>query len=126
MRLLWVGLGGAVGSILRYLLSGIAQDAVPRSSFPLGTLAVNVVGCFAIGLLAELAESRGFMGPAARSFLMIGLIGGFTTFSAFASETVNAMRDGATAIAALNVILSLALGVAAVLGGRIAAASIWR
>jgi CrcB protein len=121
-----VGLGGAVGSVLRYLLSGITQDAVPRSTFPLGTLAVNVLGCFAIGALAELAETRGFMGPAARSFLMIGLIGGFTTFSAFASETVNAIRDGAAAIAALNVVLSLALGLAAVLGGRIAAAYIWR
>ena len=55
MRLLWIGFGGAVGSILRYLLSGVAQNLAPRSTFPLGTLVVNVCGCFAIGVLAELA-----------------------------------------------------------------------
>ena len=126
MRLLWIGLGGAVGSMLRYLLSGVAQDVAPRSTFPLGTLLVNVGGCFAIGVLAELAESRGFMAPATRSLVMVGLIGGFTTFSAFAHETVNAVRDGATGTAALNVVLSVGLGVAAVWAGRIAAAQIWR
>lgn len=126
MRLLWIGLGGAFGSILRYLLSGFGQNLVPRSTLPLGTLLVNVLGCFAIGALAELAESLGFMAPTTRSLVMVGLIGGFTTFSAFAHETVNAVRDGATSIAALNVILSVGLGLAAVWGGRVTAAQIWR
>ena len=126
MRVLWIGLGGAVGSILRYLLSGAAQDALPRSTFPLGTLVVNVLGCFALGVLAELAETRGFMSPATRSLLMVGLLGGFTTFSAFASETVSALRDGAALVAALNVASSVFLGLAAVWGGRVAAAQIWR
>ena len=115
-----------MGSILRYLISGVAQNAAPRSTFPIGTLVVNVAGCFAIGVLAELAETRGFMAPATRSLVMVGLIGGFTTFSAFAHETVNAVRDGASGIAALNVVLSLVLGLAAVWGGRIAVAQIWR
>lgn len=126
MRLLWIGLGGAIGSILRYLLSGVAQNAVPRSTFPIGTLIVNVCGCFAIGVLAELVESRGFMAPGTRSFLMVGLIGGFTTFSAFASETVNAARDGASGVAVLNVALNLALGLAAVWLGRITVVQIGR
>jgi len=126
VRLLWIGFGGAVGSILRYLLSGVAQNLAPRSTFPLGTLVVNVCGCFAIGVLAELAETRGFMAPTTRSLVMVGLIGGFTTFSAFAHETVNAVRDGASGIAALNVVLSVGLGLTAVWGGRITAAQIWR
>ena len=126
MRLLWIGLGGAVGSILRYLLSGVAQNAAPQSTFPLGTLVVNVCGCFAIGVLAELTETRGFMAPATRSLVMVGLIGGFTTFSAFAHETVNAVRDGASGSAALNVVLTLVLGLAAVWVGRIAVAQVWR
>ena len=126
MRLLWIGFGGGVGSILRYLLSGVAQNIAPRSTFPIGTLVVNVCGCFAIGVLAELAETRGFMAPATRSLVMVGLIGGFTTFSAFAHETVNAVRDGASAVAALNVVLTLVLGLAAVWGGRIIVTEIWR
>jgi fluoride exporter len=126
VRLLWIGAGGAAGSILRYLLSGVAQNLAPRSTFPLGTLVVNLCGCFAIGLLAELVESHGFMAPAVRSLVMVGLIGGFTTFSAFANETVNAARDGASGIAALNVLLSVGLGLAAVWGGRIAVTQIWR
>ena len=126
MRVLWIGLGGAVGSILRYLLSGAAQDALPRSTFPLGTLVVNVLGCFVLGVLAELAETRGFMSPATRGLLMVGLLGGFTTFSAFASETVSALRDGAALVAAINVAASVFLGLAGVWGGRVAAAQIWR
>lgn len=126
MRLFWIGIGGAVGSILRYLLSGVAQDFAPKSTFPLGTLVVNVTGCFAIGMIAELTESRGFMTPAARSMVIVGLIGGFTTYSAFANETVNAVRDGASGLAVLNVALNLVLGLLAVWVGRITAVQIWR
>ena len=126
MRVLLVGLGGFVGSVLRYWLSGLAQDAAPRSTFPFGTLVVNVLGCIAIGVLAELAEARGFLTPERRALLMVGLLGGFTTFSAFANETVSALRDGAHAIAAMNVALSVGGCLAAVWAGRSLAHAIWR
>jgi fluoride exporter len=126
LRVLLIGLGGFMGSILRYWLSGLAQDTVPGSVFPVGTLFVNVLGCLAIGALSELAEARGFMSSEARALLIVGLLGGFTTFSAFANETVNALRDGAWVLALANVALSVTVCVAAVGAGRLAAAVLWR
>jgi len=126
MRVLLVGVGGFVGSVLRYWLSGLAQGTASRSTFPVGTLAVNVVGCVAIGVLAELAEARGFLTPERRALLVVGLLGGFTTFSAFANETVNALRDGSHAVAAANVAFSVGGCLAAVWAGRSLAHLIWR
>jgi CrcB protein len=125
VRVLLIGLGGFAGSVLRYWLSGLAQGLAPASIFPIGTLCVNVLGCFAIGALSELAEARGLLGPEARALLIVGLLGGFTTFSAFANETLNALRDGAGALAAGNVLLSVAACLAAAWGGRAVAALVW-
>jgi CrcB protein len=111
--------------VLRYWLSGVVQG-LTRSSFPLGTFAVNVTGCLAIGFLAELAEARGFLGPDTRSLLFVGLLGGYTTFSAFANETVTAFRDGAPVLASLNVLLTMSACLVAVWGGRVLAALMWR
>ena len=121
-----MGVGGFVGAILRYWLSGFAQAAAPRASFPVGTLIVNVLGCLAIGIVAQLAESRGFLSSDTRALVIVGVLGGFTTFSAFANETVSAMRDGATAVAAGNIVLSVTLCLAAVWAGRMLAVAIWR
>lgn len=126
MRLLLVGVGGFVGSVLRYLLSGLVHEVAPRTSFPIGTLAVNVAGCFVIGVVAELAETRGFLGPDSRALLVVGVLGGFTTFSSFANETVNAARDGAPLVALLNVMLTLVLCLSAVMAGRTLANLVWR
>ena len=125
MRLLLIGLGGAIGSILRYLLSGWVQSGAEATAFPAGTLVVNLLGCFGIGVLAELSEARGVLTSEIRSFLMVGLMGGFTTFSAFAHETVSALRDNAAWVAAGNVLLSVSLGLAAVWFGRQLAHAIW-
>jgi len=125
-RAFLVGIGGFVGAILRYWLSGVAQAAAPRASFPVGTLVVNVLGCLAIGVVAQLAESRGFLSSDTRALVIVGVLGGFTTFSAFATETVSAMRDGATAVAAANIVLSVTLCLAAVWAGRTLAVVIWR
>jgi CrcB protein len=111
---------------MRYWVSGFAQSVVPGSVFPIGTLVVNVIGCFAIGVLSELAETHGFMSPETRALVIVGLIGGFTTFSAFANESMNAIRDGELAVALINVSLSVAAGFAAVWGGRMMAALLWR
>ena len=126
MRTLLVGIGGFVGSVLRYWLSGLAQSAAPAASFPLGTLAVNVTGCLVIGVLAELAEARGFLGSDARALLLVGVLGGYTTFSAFANETVIAIRDGAVATAAVNVLVTVTACLVAVWVGRVTANVIWR
>ena len=122
MSALLVAVGGAAGSVLRYWMSGVAQRSVPVtgmwSVFPLGTLAVNVLGCLVAGALAEIGERRGALSPEARSLLMVGFLGGFTTFSAFASETVAVWRSGAVAVAIVNVVSSVAICMMAVLAGR--------
>jgi CrcB protein len=110
MVYLWVALGGALGSVARYACTGLAVRWL-GSGFPWGTLFVNVSGSLAIGLLAALlsADGRPLLGSDARAFVMIGVLGGFTTFSAFSLETVNLVRGGAIGAAGANVALSLAL-----------------
>jgi fluoride exporter len=117
VRLLLIGLGGAAGAIFRYVLATAVQSAT-GGAFPIGTLLVNVLGCFAIGMLEGLAEARAFSSPEARALLVVGLLGGFTTFSAFANETVLAAKDGGMGVAAANVLASVALCLAAAWAGR--------
>ena len=125
-RLVWVGLGGFAGAVLRYLASGWVQSASGSPSFPWGTLAVNAAGCLAIGALSYLADTRGIIHPEARLFLIVGVLGGFTTFSAFGNETMNLIRDGENLLAAANVLASVFLCLAAVWTGRAIAVTIWR
>jgi len=125
-KLLMVGAGGFVGTVLRYLVSGAAQALFRNSTYPLGTLAVNVSGCFAIGLVSQLAESRGFLTGASRTFLVMGVLGGYTTFSAYANESFNMLRAGESPMAMLNVAGQVVLGLVCVWLGRDAAYLIWR
>lgn len=112
-EVLWVGFGGFVGSSLRYLVSGWVHRVPGTSGFPHGTLWVNVIGCLAIGLVGGLAEHRQLFSPATRLFLMIGVLGGFTTFSTFAFETL-AFAHGSDATRAIaNVALHLVMGLGA-------------
>ncbi|HET7923777.1 MAG TPA: fluoride efflux transporter CrcB [Rhodanobacteraceae bacterium] len=115
MTVLWVALGGALGSVARYAFSGIAVRWL-GADFPYGTLFVNVTGSFAIGLLAALVASDGrpLVGADARAFLLVGVLGGFTTFSSFSLETLNLARSGALGLAVLNVAGSVVLCLAAV------------
>ncbi len=115
-----------MGAILRYALGGSVQSAAPKSLFPIGTLVVNIIGCFAIGVVAQMVEARGALHPNARLFLTVGLIGGFTTFSAFASETLNGFRAGVPAIAIANVVASVILGLLAAWAGRVVVAGVLR
>jgi CrcB protein len=125
-RALLVGAGGFLGSMARYLLSGAVQSWSNSVSFPWGTFAVNVLGCLAIGVLAHLAEFRGAFSEATRLFLFAGILGGFTTFSAFGNETLILGRSGAWGAAAANVVMQVVLGIGAVWAGRAAAFAIWR
>jgi CrcB protein len=117
---LLVGAGGFLGSIARYWFSGVAQDRL-GSGFPWGTLAVNVLGCLAIGALAQLAESRASaFPPEARLLLVVGFLGGFTTFSAFGNDTLDLFRAGEMLLGWTNIALQLALTLGAVWAGRAA------
>jgi fluoride exporter len=104
-----VGCGGFIGSAGRYLIGGWAHRLFPTTTFPVGTLVVNAIGCFAIGLLSALFEGRQLLSPEARLFLMIGILGGFTTFSSFAYETLGLARDGDTLRATWNLIAQVGI-----------------
>lgn len=111
----FVALGGAIGATLRYLLSAAIGRYV-ESVFPAGTLGVNLLGCFAVGLLWEpLAQTA--LSPHVRTFLLIGVLGAFTTFSTYGIESVNLIREGELRLALLNLFLSNVLGIAFVLLG---------
>ena len=120
ITILLVGAGGFAGSVLRYIMNREVQQLLASpAGFPYGVLAVNVAGCFIIGLLGGLAASHGWFNPAGgtRALLFVGFLGGFTTFSAFGFDTFNLMRDGALAQAIANVALQVCLGLGAVWAG---------
>jgi len=121
-----VGFGGFIGSILRYLASGYVQQSTKSIDFPYGTLAVNVIGCFVIGFLAQLAEGRGAFTSESRLFVFVGILGGFTTFSSFGNETLNLARDSQMMNALANVGANVILGLFAVWLGRTVSYLIWR
>ena len=115
---LLVGVGSFVGGVLRYGLSTWVHRTLDNPWFPYGTLAVNGLGCFVIGFLAGLAESRAAFTPEARLFLFVGILGGFTTFSSFALETFSLVRDTQNVAALANIGLQLVLGLLAVWVGN--------
>jgi CrcB protein len=118
-----VGSGGFVGALLRYGLSGLVHRQVPFATFPYGTLAVNLLGCLLIGVFAGLAESRQLFGPELRTFALIGLLGGFTTFSTLGYETFAMIRDDEYLLAVANVGAQVVLGLALVWAGYVLTAS---
>ena len=108
IKLLLILSGGALGSLGRYAVSGLAHR-LSTSMFPIGTLAVNLIGSFIIGLLWGAFENT-IISPNARSFIFIGVLGGFTTFSTYSLETLNLLRDGEIKLAFLNLALNNILG----------------
>lgn len=119
-QLALVGLGGMIGAILRYA-AGEAVSRAIDSRFPYGTLLINAAGCLAMGLLITLADDRGQLSANLRLFVIVGILGGFTTFSAFSHETFVLWRDGLPWRAALNIVASSAIGIAAVVCGHVLA-----
>jgi CrcB protein len=115
MTLLWIALGGALGSVLRYTLGGVVQRFSARG-FPVGTLAVNVLGCLIIGILLQRFMHEQTH-PVARAFLIVGFCGGFTTFSTFSSETIGLLLGGEMGRATIYVLLSVSLCLAATWAG---------
>lgn len=111
--LLLVAAGGAAGSLARYALSGLALHHTSEWRFPLGTFLVNVLGCLAAGVLGGLAVKHDFFSPDTRILLFAGVLGGFTTFSAFGLETFYLLRRGEFLVAGGNVMLSVFVGLLA-------------
>lgn len=118
-----VGSGGFLGALARYGLSGLVHRQVPLTTFPYGTLLVNLLGCLLIGVVAGYAESRQLFGPEVRAFILIGVLGGFTTFSTFSYETLAMIRDDELLRAAANVGAHVIVGLALVWLGYAVAAS---
>src|ERR1700693_5774969 len=107
-------------------MTGYVQHWSRSIAFPYGTLAVNLIGCFAIGFLSQLAETRGVFTAETRTLIFIGVLGGFTTFSAFGNETMNLWRDGENFLAIANVTAHLVFGLGAIWLSRALAYQIWR
>lgn len=114
--IMFVGAGGFLGSVSRFLVSRYVQQAF-LSAFPLGTFIVNITGCLLIGILFGIFERSGEVSPEWRMFLVVGFCGGFTTFSSFTLENITLLRDGDYFYFFLYTGLSVILGLAATLGG---------
>jgi CrcB protein len=125
-KLLIIGVGGGIGSIVRNVLSTAIQEKLENASFPYGTLVVNISGCLLIGLFAYLADVRGVISSDMRLLIFIGFLGGFTTFSTFSNETIGLLRGGEYLQGIANVALQLCVGLLAVVAGRIIGQIIWR
>jgi fluoride exporter len=122
---LWIGLGSALGGMARYWCSGVVAERIGET-FPWGTLTVNVVGSFIIGFFATLTapDGRLLVGSNARQFVMVGFLGGYTTFSSFSLQTLALARDGEWLRAGANVGLSVVLCLLAVWLGSLAGAAL--
>ena len=117
MILLAIAVGGGTGALLRHLANQLVQARF-GAAFPLGIFLVNVIGCLAIGVVAGLiASARVHMGEAGRAFVVVGVLGGFTTFSSFGLDTFTLARGGQLGAALFNAVGQLVLGLGAVWAG---------
>lgn len=113
-----IGVAGLLGTLARYLLSGwVARKA--GETFPTGTLVVNLVGCFLAGFLYQLTEERFLVDPVVRAAILVGFLGGFTTFSSYGLQTLTLLRDGEIWFAALNIVISNLAGIVLVWAGYV-------
>ncbi len=127
LEYIWIALGSALGGLARYWLSGVIARRFGEA-FPVGTLVVNASGSFVIGFLAALTDPVGrvWMNASARQFLMMGLCGGYTTFSSFSLQTLNLAREGEWLYAGANVVCSVLFCLLAVWFGHVVAECIHR
>ena len=123
----WVALGGALGSVARYWCSGVVARAMGET-FPWGTLIVNVSGSLVIGFIATVSgpDGRFLIPPEARQFMMVGILGGYTTFSSFSLQTLSLARDGEWLLAGANIVGSVVLCLIAVWVGHMLAVMVDR
>lgn len=127
MKFLIIGLGGFIGAILRYSISGWFQKAFGNSSlafFPFGTLAVNLIGCFFLGFFSLLLVERQ-IDPQYRFLINVGFLGAFTTFSTFSVESLSLIEDQEFFWAFMNIFISCSLGLLTAWGGRVLYRVLW-
>ena len=108
-RIVLIGMAGMMGTLARYWLSGWADERW-GASFPAGTLIVNLLGCLAIGFLFQATEEKYLIDPVLRSAILVGFLGGFTTFSSFGVQTFSLLREGEIFLAGVNVVVSNVVG----------------
>ncbi|KAA3644836.1 MAG: fluoride efflux transporter CrcB [Chloroflexi bacterium] len=121
LQILWVGIGGFLGAVLRYGLVSIVHRSGEVVAFPYGILTANLIGSFLIGFLSVWGDGQEFLPAEARAFIFIGLLGSFTTFSTFANDSLNLLRVEQSNMAFANMALHLFLGLGAVWLGRVLA-----
>lgn len=114
MSYLIVFFGAGIGGVLRFAMSPAVQRSCNGWEFPIGTFSVNMLGCLVIGVLGQLAESKGLLQGDTRLFLFVGVLGGFTTFSSFGFETFQLLRDGEVLYALANAVLQVIVGLSCV------------
>jgi len=119
MRILFVAIGGAIGAVMRYIVSGVVYR-FSSPVFPWGTLFVNSMGCFLIGLLSGIFE-RKIVSANVKAFILIGIIGAFTTFSTYTLETFNFLKENEIKLACINIALNNLVGILFVIAGFITA-----
>ena len=116
LKTILIGLAGLAGTLLRYWLSGLVARQYGET-FPWGTVAVNLLGCLVTGAVFNLTDERFLVNPTLRTVILIGLMGGFTTFSSYGLQTFTLLRDGDFGLATLNIGISNALGLLMVWAG---------
>lgn len=122
--LLLIGIGGFIGAVLRYLMSGWIQNGL--ITFPLGTLGVNFIGSFFLSLVMYLSEYKGVFNEETRIFLTLGLLGAFTTMSTFSYESFKLLEQKETFLLSMNIIGTIALTFLAVYLGKFIVVNLWR
>ena len=125
LNVLFVGVGGFLGAILRFIVSGYVQNLSVSGSFPVGTLAVNFLGCLLLAGLSAASNQVGGFSAESRALIFIGLLGAFTTFSTFSLETFTLFQDGKLVSAGFNVFLNITICILAVWMGREVVTSLW-
>ncbi len=120
-QILWIGLGGFVGAILRFLVSGSVQWIAKGVEIPAGTLLVNLIGSFIFGFLSVLGERSEVFSLDAKSFIFVGGLGAFTTFSTFANDSFSLFQDGSNIWGVANIAIHIVLGLVAIWLGRLLA-----
>jgi len=122
-RILLIGFAGLAGTLGRYFMSGLVARRFGET-FPVGTIIINVIGCFLAGLLFYVLQERSLVSETVRLAIMVGFLGGFTTFSAYGLQTFTLFRDGEVLLAFLNLAISNVLGLFMVWLGFVAARSV--
>lgn len=122
---IFVGIGGFIGSIARYITTVLVHKIFP-TTFPLGTLIVNLVGCFLIGIILGIFEKGEVLSPEMRLFLSVGFCGGLTTFSTFTNDTINLINDREVLFLTFYMGVSVFLGISLTLFGKTVVNYIWR